>query len=74
MRNSTAIAYFKDPEYQEKTKHINIRYHFVRHMIVRKEAILRHISTSRMVADPLTKLIARQAYQAHVRSLGLHAL
>ena len=40
-------------------------------MIAQEEVILRHISTSRMVVDPLTKLIARHVYQAHVRSLGL---
>jgi len=49
--SSAAIAYSKDPKYHEKTKYIDIRYHFVCHMIVRKEVILRHISISCMVAD-----------------------
>jgi len=49
--SSAAIAYSKDPKYHVKTKHIDISYHFVSHMIARKEVILRHISTSRMVAD-----------------------
>ena len=72
--SSTAIAYSKDPRYHEKTKHIDIRYHFIGHMIVQKEVILRHIPTSRTVVDPLTKLIAHQAYQVNVRSLRLHKL
>ena len=33
--------------------------------------VLKHISTSRMIADPLTNPIARETNQAHVRSLGL---
>jgi len=53
--SSTAIACTKDPKYHGKIKHIDIRYHFIRHMIARKEVILRHISTIRMVVDPLTK-------------------
>jgi len=40
--SSTAISYSKDLKYHEKTKHIHIRFHFVCHMIVRKEVILRH--------------------------------
>jgi len=55
--SSATIVYSKDPKYHGKTKHIDTRYHFVRHMIVRKEVILKHISTSLMVADPLTKPI-----------------
>ena len=51
--SSTTIAYSKDPKYHGKAKHIYIRYHFVRPMIVRKEMTLRHIFTSRMVDDPL---------------------
>ena len=27
------LAYSKDPQYHEKTKHIPIRYHFIRDMI-----------------------------------------
>ena len=72
--SSAAIAYSKDPKCHEKIKYIDIRYHFVRHMIMRNEVALRHISTSHMIINPLTKLIARQAYQTHVRSLGLRRL
>ena len=39
--------------------------------ITQGEAILQHISISRTVADPLTKAIARDTFQAHARSLGL---
>ena len=72
--SSTAIAYSKNPKYHGKIKHIDIRYHFVRHMIVPKEVILRHISTNRMVVDLLTKPIACHVYQVHVRNLALHRL
>ena len=64
------IAYFKDPKYPGIIKHIDIRYHFVRHMIAWEEVI----STICMVDDPLTKPIAHHVYQAHVRSLRLRRL
>ena len=66
-----ALAHVKDPKYHSKSKHIQTRYNYICLGITQGEVILQHISTSRMVADPLTKAIAKDAFQAHVRSLGL---
>ena len=66
-----ALACSKDPKYHGKIKYIQIRYHYVRDMVAQKEVILKHISTSNMVADPLTKPIARDTFVGHVKSLGL---
>ena len=66
-----ALAYAKDLKYHEKTKHIQIRYHFVGDMITQNEVVLKHIPTNEMVVDPFTKPIARDAFVKHVRSLGL---
>lgn len=35
---------------------------------------MKYISTYEMVADPLTKLISRDALKRHVRSLGLRRI
>jgi hypothetical protein len=48
-----------------------MRYHYIREAITEQDVILKHISTNSMVADPLTKPIARDAFVRHVRSLGL---
>jgi hypothetical protein len=72
--STAALAYAKDPKYHGRTKHIDIRYQYIRDMIAQKEVVLKHISTSRMIADPLTKPIARDVFQAHVRSLGLRRM
>ena len=69
--NIAAIAVAKDPKYHGKTKHIKMRYHYIREAITEQDVILKHISTNSMVADPLTKPIARDAFVRHVRSLGL---
>ena len=66
-----AMAYAKDPKYHGKTKHIQIRYHFVRDMITQNEMVLKHIPTNEMIEDPFTKPIARDAFVKHVRSLHL---
>ena len=61
-------------KYHGKTKNIQIRYHFVKDMIMQNEVVLKHIPTNEMVADPFTKPIARDAFVKHVRSLGLHRM
>ena len=66
-----ALAYTKDPKYQGKTKHIQIRYHFVKEIIKQNEVVLKHIPTNQMVVDSFTKPIARDAFARHIRSLGL---
>ena len=69
-----ALAYAKDSNYHGKTKHIDIRYHYIRYMVAHNKVVLKHISTSLMIADPLTKPIGRDIFQAYVRSLGLHRI
>ena len=66
-----ALAHAKDPKYYSKSKHIQTRYNYIHIAITQGEVIFQHIFTSKMVANPLTKAIARDAFQAHVRSLGL---
>ena len=69
--NTNALAVAKDPKYHEKIKCIKTRYHYIRDSITEKDAVLKYISTSNMVADPLTKPIARDVFVKHVRSIGL---
>jgi len=72
--NTAAIAVAEDPKYHGKTKHIKMRYHYIREAITEQDVILKHISTNSMVADPLTKPIARDTFVRHVRSLGLYRM
>ena len=56
--NTTTLAVAKDPKYHEKTKHIKKRCHYIRDVIIENDVVLKHISTSNMAVDPLTKPIA----------------
>uniref|UniRef100_A0A2N9FVA6 Integrase catalytic domain-containing protein n=1 Tax=Fagus sylvatica TaxID=28930 RepID=A0A2N9FVA6_FAGSY len=67
-----ALAYAKNPKYHGKTKHIEIKYHYIRDMVAKKEVFLEHISTKNMLANPLTKPIARDPFHSHIKGLGLH--
>ena len=70
----SALAYAKDPKYHGKVKHIEFRYHYIRDMVSQGEVILQHISTSSIVADPLTKPITRDLFFSHAESMGLRRI
>jgi len=70
--NIVAIQFAKDLKLHRKTKHIKRRYHFVRDVIKTKEVVIKYIPTNKMITDPLTKSIPRDAFKAHSLSLGLH--
>jgi hypothetical protein len=63
--NTAAVAVVKDPKYHEKTKHIKVRYHYIRDAITKHDVILKHISINSMIADPLIKPIVMDAFVRH---------
>ncbi|KAK2982640.1 hypothetical protein RJ640_007327 [Escallonia rubra] len=66
--NTVALDFVKDPKYHGKAKHISLRYHFIRTLVAQEEVSMKHIPTGRMVADPLTKPIARDVFLSHIRT------
>ena len=68
--NTAAIVVAKDPKYHGKTKHIKMRYHYIREAIIEHDVISKHISINCIIADLLIKPIARDAFVRHVRSFG----
>ena len=69
--NTTASQFAKDLKLHRKTKHIKRRYRFVQNAIREKKVAINYISTNKMIADPLTRPIPKDAFRAHVMSLGL---
>ena len=55
--NQGSIALAKNPQYHKRTKHIDIKYHFVREKVEDGQVILEYISTLDMLADIMTKPI-----------------
>lgn len=55
--NQGSIALAENPEFHKKTKHIDIRYHFVREKVEDNQVVLEYCPTQDMLADNMTKLI-----------------
>ncbi|KAK2969156.1 hypothetical protein RJ640_026790 [Escallonia rubra] len=66
--NTVALDFVNELKYHGKAKHIGLRYHFIRTLVAQGEVSMKHIPTGRMVADPLTKPIARDVFLSHIRN------
>ena len=53
--NTAAIALAKDPVHHERTKHIDIKHHFLRQHVMENKVRLTYVNTADNVADLLTK-------------------
>ncbi|OIT31957.1 hypothetical protein A4A49_60271 [Nicotiana attenuata] len=69
-----AIAYTKDPKYQIKNKHIDIKYNFLIDMVASGEITLQYIPTRSMITVHFTKAISRDLFEKHVMALGLRRI
>ncbi|QRW07704.1 Copia-like polyprotein/retrotransposon [Ceratobasidium sp. AG-Ba] len=64
--NQSAMALAKNPINHQTTKHIRVKYHFIREVIALKELDLQYVSTEDQVADALTKALGRVKFTRFV--------
>ena len=57
--NQSCIKMTENHVFQDRLKHIEIRYHFICDMVQRGALKLQYISTDEQVADVLTKPLSR---------------
>jgi len=69
--NQAAIRLVKSDNYHARTKHIDVRYHFIRDVVARGEASIAYCPTGDMTADILTKALPRWKIVQHSVALGL---
>ena len=61
--NMAAIQYSKNGGNQSRTRHVNVKYHFVREQVEARLVQLRWIDSKQQVADIFTKPLARAAFE-----------
>ena len=62
--NESAIKLANNPVQHSRTKHIDIRHHFLRDHKGKRDIALRHVSTERQLADIFTKPLDEQRFCA----------
>jgi hypothetical protein len=68
--NKSALKLTKNPEFHGRTKHINVRHHFIRECVDRGEIVPRWISGKENPADLFTKALAKTAFHDGIQRLG----
>ena len=72
--NQGAIFMAQNPVQDKRTKHIDIRHHFIREHVFSGLLKLYHVSTGDMIADVLTKPLALPKFLHFHALLGLRTV
>ena len=74
MDNQRAITLTKLESHNRRTRHINVRYHYIRQCVEQGIIAPQFTPTTEMLADGLTKALDRQKFAAFVSSIGIRSL
>lgn len=69
--NIPCIKIAEEPREHQRTKHIDIKYMFLRELIQNKKLLIKYIPTSDQLADVFTKPLGPHNYEKIVKELGM---
>ena len=69
--NIGAIELSKNSKFHNRTKHIDISYHFIRERVVSKEIEVKYCSSSSNLADIMTKALPKTHFQKLRKAMGV---
>ena len=69
--NTSAIIFSKNPVQHSKSKHIEIRYHFIRDLIKEKTVYLEFINTDNQKVDIFTKPLDGPRFESLHKIIGV---
>ena len=69
--NTSAICLTKNLVQHSRTKHIEIRHHFIRDHVQKGDVVLEYIATEKQLADIFTKPLMEDRFCTIRRELGI---
>jgi hypothetical protein len=72
--NKSALALAKNPVFHKKSKHIRIKYHFIRSCLEDGSIKADHIATTDQMADILTMSLGKAKFQEMWQRIGLRQI
>eukprot|EP00253_Pinus_taeda_P021924 PITA_21924 len=69
--NTSAIKISKNPIMHSKTKHIPIKYHFLREQVLEQKVKLEYVPSKEQVADIFTKPLPRETFEYLREKMGV---
>ena len=70
--NTSAINISKNPIQHSRTKHIDIRHHFIRELVENKSIVIEHIATDKQLANIFTKVLGSSKFISLRKALGIY--
>ena len=74
MDNQSAMAIARNLEFHDRTKHIDMRYHFLCLKVENEELNPTYIPTEEQIADVLTKALCREKHEKFSEGMGIRRL
>ena len=72
--NKSAIALMKNPVHHDRSKHIDVKYHFIRECWDRRLIDIEFVGTEHQLGDILTKALGRSRFQELRSEIGMKKL
>ena len=69
--NQSCVKLSKNPVFHDRSKHIEIKYHYIMDMVQRGELKLQYVATDEQIADVLTKPLSRVKFEYFRDRLGI---
>lgn len=69
--NMSAIKLIKNPEFHQRSKHIDVKYHFVRDNYQKGEINVTYVKSEEQIADIFTKALPKPKFEFLKEKLGL---
>lgn len=69
--SQSAIRLAKNDEFHDKSKHIDIRHHFIRDLVETNQVVLEHLPDKVQPADILTKSVVRESFETKRYLMGM---
>ena len=69
--NTSAINISKNLVQHSRTKHIDIRHHFIRELVENKSVVIEHVATDMQLADIFTKALDASRFISLRKALGI---
>uniref|UniRef100_A0A8D8T0A7 Copia protein n=1 Tax=Cacopsylla melanoneura TaxID=428564 RepID=A0A8D8T0A7_9HEMI len=73
MDNQGAIKISQNYENSKRSKHIDVKYHFLKDSVQKKLILIQYVDTKKNIADIMTKALGRCIFSVHLVSLKLVA-
>ena len=69
--NQGAMKIAENDSITERSKHIEVKYHFIKHHIKARKVHLEYVPTDEQIADVMTKLRTVQKHRTFTAGMGM---